>query len=131
MVMMPASADGPVLAAAIAPIVGSSSLALASNSGAEVPGLPPGFPTRLTGEMAWTGPDFSRTSDYILVLNDAWRAEVNAAVEYYKCKFPLPTTLTCWWPLPLTSPDSLGPGWRPRGASQLSASDPWQEAQGA
>ncbi|GAB1310079.1 Taurine hydroxylase-like protein SAT17 [Madurella fahalii] len=96
---------GPVLAASIPPIASSSSLSLAANAGADVPDLPPDFPAQLTAGMAWTGSDFTKTSDHILILNDVWRAEINAAVEHYKsldqdgdlvepANFPLPTLST-------------------------------------
>jgi hypothetical protein len=83
---MSAAGAGPVLAPAITPIAGVRSLALAANASADVPVLPPGFPAQLTGPMTWTGSDLVTTSDYILVLNDTWHAEIKAAVEHYKCK---------------------------------------------
>jgi hypothetical protein len=83
---MSATGAGPVLAAAIAPIVGNPNLAHVAT---DVPALPPSFPAQLKAEMAWTGSDFSRKSDHILVLNDAEQVEVRAAVESFKCKYSL------------------------------------------
>lgn len=75
------------VAAAIAPIAGSPSLALVAKSNADVPALPPGYPAQLKSEMAWAGSDFRDPSDYTLTLSDAWKAEIRAAVESYKCKY--------------------------------------------
>lgn len=76
--------SGPILAAAVPPNVGSSSLASPAKPSADVPALPPGFPARLTAKLAWTGSDFSQTTDHILVLTDTEHAEIRAAVESYK-----------------------------------------------
>jgi hypothetical protein len=93
---------GPVLAAATAPAVGTSSLALHAKANTDVPTLPAGFPAHLSHELAWAGSDFSKTSKHILVLNDVDHAEIKAALDSYKSldqdgdlvepsNFPLPT----------------------------------------
>ncbi|KAK3935993.1 hypothetical protein QBC46DRAFT_396165 [Diplogelasinospora grovesii] len=96
-------ATGPVIAAAIAPMAGDSSLyPAANNATTDVPSLPAGFPAKLSTGLAWTGSDFSSDSDFILSLDDADLAEINAAVEFFKSLdldgdlvepacFPLPT----------------------------------------
>lgn len=81
---MSTAGDGPVLAAAIAPVAGSPGLALTAKANADFPALPPGFPAQLASEMAWTGSDFANTADYILVLDDTDHAELRAAVKSYK-----------------------------------------------
>jgi hypothetical protein len=121
---------GPVLAAATAPAVGTSSLALHAKAITDVPTLPAGFPAHLSHELAWAGSDFSKTSKHILVLNDVDHAEIKAALDSYKC--------TCFPPQPalpgfvwLTRPGSARSRWRPRGAFQLPAADSGPEARGA
>ena len=79
---------GPVLAAATAPIVDTTSLALPTKAKTDVPALPPGFPTHLEAGLAWTGSDFNKTSEHILVLNDTHHAEIKAALASYKCELP-------------------------------------------
>ena len=79
--MMSTVAAGPVLAAATAP-----NLVLPAKTKTDVPALPPGFPARLNDKLAWTGSDFSKTSEHILVLNPVHHGEIRAALESYKCK---------------------------------------------
>jgi hypothetical protein len=78
------ASSGPVVA--ITPIVGASGNGLAIQANLETPSLPPGFPSELTAEMAWSGPDFRDKSGYTITVNDAEKAELRAAVEHYKCK---------------------------------------------
>ena len=79
---------GPVLAAATAPVVDMTNLALPTKAKTDVPALPPGFPTHLEAQLAWTGSDFNKTSEHILVLNDTHHAEIKAALASYKCDRP-------------------------------------------
>ncbi|KAK0618458.1 hypothetical protein B0T17DRAFT_339574 [Bombardia bombarda] len=93
---------GPVLAAAIAPIAGDSSHAIAARANANAPVLPAGFPAKLDADLAWVGSDFQKQSEYICQLDADDLIEVKAAVEQYKSldqdgdlvepqTFPLPT----------------------------------------
>ncbi|KAK0657483.1 hypothetical protein B0T16DRAFT_317383 [Cercophora newfieldiana] len=99
---MPTASSGPVIA--ITPIAGASSNGLALQTNAEAPSLPPGFPTELGTDMAWTGSSFKDQSEYTLYIDDAERAELQAAVDHHKGtptdqdgdlvnvkSFPLPT----------------------------------------
>ena len=95
---MSAVGAGPILAAAIAPIAGKSTdLAHAVNASADVTDLPPGFPAELKSELAWTGADFDNTTEHILILTDAHKAEIKAAVEAYKCESQLLALI--WLPM--------------------------------
>jgi hypothetical protein len=80
-------AHGPVLAASA---LANPNLSLHATAKAGVPTLPAGFPARLPDELAWTGSQYSRTSDHIFVLDDVHHAELKAALESYKCKHPPP-----------------------------------------
>jgi hypothetical protein len=95
-VKMSTVATGPVLAATAAPVLGTASLALHAKASADVvkleasgnlTNLPTGFPAHLPGELAWTGSDFSKSSEHILVLDDVHHAEIKAALESYKGMF--------------------------------------------
>lgn len=77
---------GPVIAAAIAPIIDSPNRVLAAQANAEAPALPVGFPAELRAKLAWSGSDFSGASDYTVELDDADKLEIAAAVEHFKCK---------------------------------------------
>jgi hypothetical protein len=81
---MSAANSGPVVA--ITPIANASGNGLAVQAKAEALSLPPGFPSELKAKMAWTGSGFQDPSAYTLVLDDAERVELRAAVEHYKCK---------------------------------------------
>ncbi|KAK0631853.1 hypothetical protein B0T14DRAFT_13483 [Immersiella caudata] len=74
--------SGPVVA--ITPIAGASGNGPAIQPNLETPLLPPGFPSELRAEMAWSGPHFRDPSGYTIVVNDAEKAELRAAVEHYK-----------------------------------------------
>jgi hypothetical protein len=67
--------------------VGTASLALHAKANADVPTLPAGFPAHLPDELAWTGSDFSKSSEHILLLDDVHHAEIKAALQSYKGKF--------------------------------------------
>jgi hypothetical protein len=79
---------GPVLAA-VASILANPNLSLHATAKAGVPTLPAGFPTRLPDELAWTGSQYSKTSDHIFDLDDVHHAEIKGALESYKCKPPV------------------------------------------
>lgn len=66
----------PILASAIAPVVARATL--------DVWNLPPGFPSQLETELAWTGSSVSKESGFILQLSDAETAEVKTALEHFK-----------------------------------------------
>lgn len=83
-------AAGPILAAAAAPVVSTTDLALRAKPNADVPTLPAGFPAHLSHELAWTGSDFDHSSGHILVLNDIHHSEIATALESYKCQSPPP-----------------------------------------
>jgi hypothetical protein len=76
---MSTASAGPVLAAAAAVTV-----TLPVKAKTDVPALPPGFPTHLKADLAWTGSDFTKSSEHVLVLNDTHHAEIKAALESYK-----------------------------------------------
>ncbi|EGO52564.1 hypothetical protein NEUTE1DRAFT_91003 [Neurospora tetrasperma FGSC 2508] len=76
--------SGPVLAAAIAPIVGNNDFPFAAATNAEAPALPSGFPSELRSKLAWTGSDFADESKYILCLTGTDLAEVKQAIAEYK-----------------------------------------------
>ncbi|KAK5663657.1 hypothetical protein OQA88_4088 [Cercophora sp. LCS_1] len=104
---MPASGTGPVITAAIAPIINDSSRALAAQANAEAPALPAGFPAELRAKLAWSGSDFSGPLDYTLILDDADKLEIATAVEHFKCKLPLPFFSSLGQDGYLVGPDSF------------------------
>lgn len=63
-----------------------ANLVLPAAAQTDLQALPPSFPTYLDAELAWTGSDFSKTSDYVLVLDSTHHAEIKAAIEGYKCE---------------------------------------------
>jgi hypothetical protein len=75
---------GPVLAAATASAAPASGLSLHAKAKVDVPTLPAGYPAHLQHELAWSGSDFAKTSEHILILDDTYQAEVKAALECYK-----------------------------------------------
>lgn len=85
---MSASGTGPVMAAAIAPIIDSTSRVLAAQANAEAPALPAGFPAQLRAKLAWSGSDFPDASDYTLELDDVDKLDIIAAVKHFKCGPP-------------------------------------------
>ncbi|KAK2023411.1 TfdA family taurine catabolism dioxygenase TauD [Colletotrichum zoysiae] len=69
---------------------------------ADVPGLPTGFPETVDSESAWTGPQFTKESQYTYNLTNADHEELVAALKHFKAlgldgdlvnkdNFPLPT----------------------------------------
>jgi hypothetical protein len=122
-------AHGPILAAA-ASVLANPGLSLHATAKADVPTLPAGFPARLLDELAWTGSQYSKTSNHIFVLDDTHHAEIKAALESYKCKHSLPSR----HPLLALFANFQRSSWsrrRPRRACQLPASDARPQAQGA
>lgn len=85
--------SGPVLAAAIAPIVGNNGFPFAAATNAEAPALPSGFPSELRSKLAWTGADFADEHKYILCLTETDLAEVKQAIAEYKCRCTVPRLL--------------------------------------
>lgn len=99
------SNPGPVLAAATASAAPISGLSLHAKVQADIQTLPAGFPAHLPHDLAWSGSDFTNTSEHILVLDDAHHAEIKAALESYKGESSVPGCLLCFQ---LTSISALG-----------------------
>lgn len=78
--------SGPVITAAIAPIVGNNGFPFAAAANAEAPVLPSGFPSELRSKLAWTGADFADESKYILRLTETDLVELKQAITEYKCR---------------------------------------------
>ncbi|KAM7196156.1 hypothetical protein V8F20_007191 [Naviculisporaceae sp. PSN 640] len=99
---MTALGAGPILAAAITPIVGDSSHVLAAKPNHEAPALPANFPAQYISQLAWTPAHFPDQSQYTLVLTPTDIDELNRALAHFKSLgydgdlvepryFPLPT----------------------------------------
>jgi hypothetical protein len=72
---------GPVIASPVIPIAQGVSH---RQHAAESPGLPARFPGSLDCELAWTGQQFTRESDYVCHLAEADIQEVEDALRYFK-----------------------------------------------
>lgn len=62
------------------------------------PRLPDGFPKILNSELAWTGNNFQKSSEYIQSLSEQDVLELESALQYFKCKLS-PQSI---WRQPLT-----------------------------
>ncbi|TQN74500.1 Taurine hydroxylase-like protein SAT17 [Colletotrichum shisoi] len=101
----------------VGPVVGATTASAAHHTHhidyhapvTDVPGLPTGFPETVVDESAWTGPQFTKESQYTYNLTNADLFELAAALAHFndlgldgdvvnKDNFPLPTlgaTLDC------------------------------------
>lgn len=52
--------------------------------------LPSGFPNVLNSPMSWVGKQYSDVASYAVVLDPEDLAELNTALEHFKCKSYLP-----------------------------------------
>ncbi|GKT48341.1 TBC domain-containing protein C1778.09 [Colletotrichum spaethianum] len=81
---MAPSAVGPVVGATTAPAAHHIHHIEYHAPVAEIPGLPTGFPETVVDESAWTGPQFTRESQYTYNLTNADLEELAAALKHFK-----------------------------------------------
>lgn len=76
----------------VGPVIGSENLLSAVPYALEphvVPGssgLPPGFPTSLNTQLAWTGEQFKDDESYICRLSTHDITEAESALQHFKCE---------------------------------------------
>lgn len=56
--------------------------------------LPPGFPSKLTGDLVWEGSDVAGRYDWVYALNSEELEEVEAALNHFKCASTIRKVLT-------------------------------------
>ncbi|KAK1989541.1 TfdA family taurine catabolism dioxygenase TauD [Colletotrichum cereale] len=84
---MAPSAVGPVVGAATAPAAHHIHRLEYHAPVADVPGLPTGFPETVVDESAWTGPQFTKESQYTYNLTNADHKELALALKYFNGMF--------------------------------------------